>query len=100
MDTAEESAREIEQVEAEPSDKSEIPEQESGIETSCMEVSESTFEVEQASVIVEPPSPVRVEMELKQMSSEDFVDDMDIIDSEQDQEEEPGAVDEDTPSLR
>ena len=97
VDTAEESAQGLEQKEAETNDESEIPEQETRTEMSCMELSESTFEIEQASVIVEPPSSVRDELESELMLSEDFDDDMDIVDSEPDQEEVATAVDEAAP---
>lgn len=84
------------------SDKSEIhvhvPDLKPRIETSYMELSESAFEIEQASVIVEPPSSIRDDLESEPMLSEDFDDDMDVVDSEHDQEEEEAtAVDEDAP---
>ena len=99
-----ETAREIErkvEVETDDAGRSEISEEDPGIETSCMELPESTFEIEQASVIVEPPSSVRDELESELMLTEDFDDDMDLVDSEHEEGEEEmtAATDEDIPVI-
>ena len=97
-----EAAREIKQkdeIETDDAGRSEISEEDPGAETSCMELPESAYEIEQASVIVEPPSSVRDELESELMLTEDFDDDMDIVDSEHEEVEEESttAVDEDIP---
>ena len=90
-----ETAQELEH-EMEQRDKSEVPEQEARTYLSYMEMSESTFEIEQSSVIVEPPSPMRDELESELTLSDDFDNDGDVISSEGMQEE-AAAIDEDTP---